>query len=184
MGGTDPSLYTGNFGYTPIVPGEGFYSINMTDILVDGKSIGQPYSSYSSNAIVDSGTNILLLPDELYGPLDSTFQSLCSKINLPYICKTKKSFFDGYCYPLTQQQIDEFPSIELNIDGVPLIMSGEDYLLEEQPGSNNYCLAILNTGPGGFIIIGDTVMQNYYTLFDVTNQRLGWATVNSGNCFN
>ena len=49
-----------------------------------------------------------------------------------------------------------------------------------EPGKR--CLGIINTGPDGFLIIGDVVMENYYIVYDVGNSRVGWAAVNKDNC--
>ena len=61
-------------------------------------------------------------------------------------------------------------------------MHSEDYLLkgDVRAGGNSslYCLAIRGTGPNGYFIIGDTLMRNYYLVFDNEKDRIGWATVN------
>ena len=80
--------------------------MNMTDILVGGTSIGQSIDTYPG-CIVDSGTNILLLPANLYDALNQTFLKQCSTTKYPYVCDTQKTLLDGYCYPLTQDEINQ-----------------------------------------------------------------------------
>lgn len=132
---------------------------------------------------MDSGTNILLLPDEAFNGIRKTFQKQCTQYNLPHVCDGSKTFFDGFCYSLSNAQLNQFPPIQLNINGVLLNMTATDYILQETT-KGVYCLGIMNTGRGGLNIIGDTVLQNYYTLFDNVQYRLGWAPVNAANCFN
>eukprot|EP01047_Picozoa_sp_COSAG01_P029584 COSAG01_NODE_2032_length_8583_cov_14.706271_2_plen_52_part_00 len=36
-------------------------------------------------------------------------------------------------------------------------------------------LSLSPAGRGGFFIIGDTTMENYYVAFDRENGRIGWA---------
>lgn len=38
-------------------------------------------------------------------------------------------------------------------------------------------LGISNTGANGLQIVGDTLMENYYVVFDQKNTRIGWAPV-------
>ena len=51
--------------------------------------------------------------------------------------------------------------------------------------ANEKCLGILATGSEdstGLFIVGDTLMQNYYTILDNANNQIGWAAVNKQNC--
>ena len=47
---------------------------------------------------------------------------------------------------------------------------------------SHYCLGIRPTGPGGFLIIGDTIMERFYVIFDNVHNQIGWAPVNKKNC--
>ena len=47
---------------------------------------------------------------------------------------------------------------------------------------DKYCLAVRDTGPTGFFIIGDNTMENYYVAFDRAQNTIGWAPVNAENC--
>ena len=79
-------------------------------------------------------------------------------------------------------------------------MTPQTYLLDTE-GDGTTCLAILDTGDsasrifslaatslcslhplGGLVIIGDTTMQNYVTMFDRDNALLGFAPVNTNTC--
>lgn len=83
LGGIDPALYTGAIEYTPIEKYFGeylLYTIAMTDILVDGTSIGVSQQTYNrvplGGCVVDSGTNTFLLPNNIFKPFQQTFQAL------------------------------------------------------------------------------------------------------------
>lgn len=191
LGGIDPSLYTGDIEYTPIEKYFGEYllfTIAMTDILVDGTSIGVSQQTYNrvplGGCVVDSGTNTFLLPNSIFKPFQQTFQSLvCSgSSSLPGACDPSGGLFQGQCFPYTQTEIDSFPDIQINLNGVVLEIQGADYIVDDGTGDGNYCLGVVNTGNGGLLIIGDVVMQEYYVIFDKVNKQLGWAKANIANC--
>jgi hypothetical protein len=66
---------------------------------------------------LDSGTNVLLLPDEAFQPLKQLFVNNCTANPLKGVCSgDDKTLFDGYCFQLTQQDIDAFPTLQLQLD--------------------------------------------------------------------
>ncbi len=100
------------------------------------------------------------------------------------ICDVSSSatLFDGVCFDFTAAQVAQFPNITISVPGIDLNLNSANYILLNygvnfRPGQS--CLGIDNTGPQGLQIVGDTLMSNYYTVFDQTNQRIGWAPVSS-----
>jgi hypothetical protein len=91
IGGTNSSLYTGNFQYTPVVPLRNkyyFYTLDMTDVQIGGTSIGLSPAVYSENGfggcVLDSGTNVILFPEQIYLAFQKTFQNaLCPGFSVP-----------------------------------------------------------------------------------------------------
>jgi cathepsin D len=189
IGGVDTTLYLGDMNYvqrkTP------FYSI-----AVEGFSIGNSKSSLTGlppNAILDTGTNILLLPDEAYASMKSQFLGLCKEgAKLKGICDAgdeKKTLFDGECFELSDADVSDFPSFYITLEnGYQLAMNNFDYLLKgdvRAKGNKSLtCLAVRATGEGGYFIFGDTLMRNYYLVFDRDRDRIGWAKVNKDACGN
>ena len=168
-----------------------FYSI-----AVEGFSIGNSKSSITGlppNAILDTGTNILLLPDEAYASMKSNFLELCaSGAKLKGICDTENktsTLFDGKCFELTEADIAEYPSFHITLEsGYQLEMKNIDYLLKGDVRAKGdpslTCLAVRGTGKGGYFIFGDTLMRNYYLVFDREQERIGWGKVNKNACGN
>ena len=83
LGGTDPTLYTGDFQYTPMQSSRGkylYYVLALSDVQIEGKSIGLSSSVYLDNGfggcVLDSGTNVILFPEQVYSAFKSTFQNL------------------------------------------------------------------------------------------------------------
>jgi hypothetical protein len=81
IGGLDPNLYTGSITYIPLVKYLGeyiLYTLPMTDIQVNGVSVGLPSIEYQTHGtlggcVLDSGTNTILFPTPIYNPWQKTF---------------------------------------------------------------------------------------------------------------
>jgi len=187
LGEPDQKLYTGQLKNIPLLQSEA-YVIGLTDVQVGGVSIGLPSSSYQEvpegGCIVDSGTNILLFPDEVFRALKRSFTKKCSQTKLRGMCdvSSDKTFFDGQCYTVSSQQLQSFPDLSLVYDDVPMVLPPTSYLLPKVGDKSKLCLGIQNTGSDGLLIIGDTTMQQYYTVFDVDNNNLSIAPLNKQNC--
>jgi len=191
VGGADPKYYTGDFQYTPFTgDGSGLYTVNLNDIHVGPKSLGLPPYVYNNpmygGTTIDSGTNVLLLPSTAFNAMHTVFRSLCSTTNLYGVCdsnSTNTIFHNGLCFPMTQAQREMYPPLTLTFDpNTKVTMSHKEYIIEFTPGSGQWCLGVINTGPSGFTIIGDTTMAPYTLLFDRELNRLGFAKVNTNTC--
>lgn len=191
LGGADPKLYTGEFQYTPFLgDGTGLYSVNLNDVVVGKTSIGVPSYVYNNpmydGTVIDSGTNIFLLPGTAFSALKKTFRDQCSTNDLFGVCgqnATNTIFDNQLCFPMTLAQRQAYPDITLTFDpNVKVTMTYAEYIIEFVPGSGKYCLGVINTGANGFTIIGDTNMSRYVSLYDRVNNRLGFAPVNAANC--
>merc|ERR1712065_112762 len=86
-----------------------------------------------SQVIIDSGTNILLLPDTSYRSMKSNMLSMCSSVQLHGICDvaSDQTLFDNVCYDFTQQQIDQFPNITIGVPNIDLKMNPRNYILKD-----------------------------------------------------
>jgi Eukaryotic aspartyl protease len=170
LGGFDPKFAKSAQEFTPLLQNE-LYVVNMTGVSVDGQSTGAPWQDYATGGwggtVLDSGTNILLMPAKAYQALYNTFnQRYCGsgKANLKGLCGSfDDSFFGGKCFQMTKAEIAAYPPIELAMAGMknPLVVPPESYILSGATNktSDPYCFGVKNTGPGGFSIIGDTVMS-------------------------
>lgn len=93
-----------------------------------------------------------------------------------------QTIFDGYCYFFQSNQISSFPSMQIELKNVELVLPPSNYILANDTNSNTFCLGVLNTGERGLTIIGDSLMLPYVTIFDNVNEQLGFASVNSKTC--
>ena len=189
-----PAVYsmclTGNggsltFGYnapastkwTPVTKKQWFV-ITLNDFTVNGQPLGYKAHDYA-DAIVDSGTTLMILPNAPYNTLVQRVKSMCSTVDLPGVCNTQsgQSIFDGYCYSMTEVQIKRFPVIAAQIPGWgSLTINPHDYLI---PGSStmgsSYCWGIAAGGPT-MTILGDVAVQNQNIIYDMNLNRIGLAS--------
>lgn len=169
VGGALPGTY--HPGTTQWIPLSGEYSITMSGISVGGVAV--PFSS--TDIILDSGTNVLLLDSDTFSAVQTQFTQ-CST------CPHVNSFFNGGCHNLTASELAAYPPLQLQFGSVTLSMPPRSYLVEHPAHNNARCLGIISTGPGGFLIIGDTTLWEFTTIFDRTNQRVGFAQVDVNGC--
>jgi len=183
IGGVDPRL-SDNVSYVPDV-GLGFHSVQVVGVkglgLQSGASGGVDWAvPVGKPAILDTGTNILLVPLALLKKMQA---AMCSDTSLANC----NALWEGKCMPMSASQLAAYPPIALQLNtGLELNMGVKDYLLLGSPlagGAQNYCLGIKDGGSaGGGFIIGDTTMRNYYLVFDLAHKRIGWGPVNELAC--
>lgn len=142
--------------------------------------LGATITSISGQAILDSGTNVLLLEQQPFTDIQAAFVNSCaSGSNLHGVCdvEANNTIFDGACFPYTPAQLAAFPPITINLENVTLSVPAVSYMNLYDPLGPNpdyYCLG-LRVSSAGFLI-GDVVMSQYYVIFDNENLTIGWAT--------
>jgi len=164
LGGTDSSKYTGNLIYAPITTSAPFS--HYWGVVVDSISYGQlPLGLLRVNAIVDTGTTLIYIPEVAYALfLVETLGREDSDSEL--------TLFDS---KPTQNFV-------LTIAGTRLALTPEQYLVP-QPQYKNFGLttgkfyAWINVLKGNEVdfIIGQKFLEHYYSVYDTTNARVGFA---------
>mmetsp|Transcript_15712 Transcript_15712/g.38754 ORF Transcript_15712/g.38754 Transcript_15712/m.38754 type:complete len:424 (+) Transcript_15712:41-1312(+) len=185
FGGIDERLYNGTVGYTPNTGGM-FYAMELSGgVQINGVPVDSTVGQ--KEAILDSGTNVLLLPTSDFQNTKKVFLNSCDPNNNWHgVCDVDAdaTLFDNKCFEFSEEQIAAFPIITIAAKGVNLTMHGADYLLPSDPrakSSKELCLGIRPSSAGLFIV-GDNTMQNYYVVFDNEKQQIGWAPVNAKAC--
>jgi len=160
-----PMLSTGLFGT--------YYSVGLAGISVGGEPIKSTSYSPPRQAIVDSGTTLLLLEKDIWDTLVQFFQArFCS---LPGVCTEETIFDRGVC--LTQPP-QGFPTLSFDFEGVRLDLPPSMYFIQYK--ADVFCLGIQPANDR--TVLGDTFMRAFYTFFDLARRRVAFARPNRQLC--
>eukprot|EP01125_Pyxidicula_operculata_P019143 TRINITY_DN691_c1_g1_i4.p1 TRINITY_DN691_c1_g1~~TRINITY_DN691_c1_g1_i4.p1 ORF type:complete len:407 (+),score=88.80 TRINITY_DN691_c1_g1_i4:2416-3636(+) len=169
-----------NFQWSPLQTLQGhnvYYPIHLTDAKIGGQSLGisEKVLNGEFGALVDSGTTLIILPQQVFTAVQKSIYSVCSTYNLPGVCNVTagNSLFDGYCFEMTAQDIAAFPTFSVKATGTTdLVIQGRSYLVIED--NQYYCLGMATTSDD-ILILGDTFMRGFYVTFDLVTAQVGFA---------
>ncbi|KAF8340558.1 aspartic peptidase domain-containing protein [Cantharellus anzutake] len=164
LGGVDTSKYTGPLTYFPksiVSPFSYYWGINIVSIMYGITTI-----SSSASAIVDTGTTLIYIPTPAYqaflkasGSSTDPTTGLSSWTTRP--TGTISFMIGNSAFPLSPAQY-LIPAAQYGPFGLP---SGKFYSWISDGGAS-----------GVNFIIGQKFLENYYSVYDTTNSRIGFAT--------
>ncbi|XP_032058903.1 gastricsin-like [Aythya fuligula] len=158
LGGVDKRLYTGEIVWAPVTQ-ELYWQVAINEFAIGGSPTG--WCNQGCQAIVDTGTFLLTVPEQY---LNRFLQAVGAQET-------------SYGYAVECSQIRSLPTITFIISGKAFPLRPSAYVLN----SNGYCtlgievtyLAAQNGQP--LWILGDVFLKEYYTVFDMANNRVGFA---------
>jgi hypothetical protein len=133
------------------------------DVQIDGVSMNQ----FGYNAIIDSGSSLIWVPTTDYDDLIDMFFALDKQCELD-----GTAFRTLYCVCDTIADPD-FPTFSFVFNqNQTFYLDPADYLLDVGYG---YCLSTFadNEYDSDYWLLGDSFMRAFYTIHDITNQRIG-----------
>ncbi|KAL3620148.1 hypothetical protein CASFOL_035060 [Castilleja foliolosa] len=165
-----------NLVYTPLVPSQPHYNVNLQSIALNGQILPIASSVFTTSSnrgtIIDSGTTLAYLTEEVYDPFVKAILQIVSQSVSPIFTKGNQ------CY-LTSSSVSEvFPSVSLNFaGGASMVLRPEDYLLQQNSvgGAAVWCIGFQKLQGQGFTILGDIVLKDKVVVYDLAGQRIGWA---------
>jgi len=162
LGGVDTEYYTGDFTYVDVSK-QGYWQFAVDGISVDGST--NSYCDGGCQAIADTGTSLIT------GPTDE-IKKLNKDIGATEILSGE--------YEISCNNLDELPDVTVTINGVDLVLTGEDYVIKETELGISICLSGFTgldiAAPAGPLwILGDVFIGKFYTTFDLGNNRVGFA---------
>ncbi|KAF9010784.1 aspartic peptidase domain-containing protein [Cyathus striatus] len=158
LGGTNSRLYTGSFTYVPVTS-VGFWEVDIDALGVNGKNVIDGLS-----AIIDTGTT-LIVGDHV------NVANFYSRVP----GSKKKGGAGGYyTFPC-----DKAPSVSLRFSGTEFPISADNFNLGKETKGSSLCVGGIVEGdiPEASWVIGDVFLQGVYTVFDMSNTRVGFATL-------
>eukprot|EP01060_Flectonema_neradi_P041068 TRINITY_DN95_c0_g1_i1.p1 TRINITY_DN95_c0_g1~~TRINITY_DN95_c0_g1_i1.p1 ORF type:complete len:387 (+),score=90.55 TRINITY_DN95_c0_g1_i1:125-1285(+) len=158
LGGTDPDKYSGDFNYVPVTK-EGYWQIEA-----DSVSIGSTKLRTNFQAVVDSGTSLLAFPMVEAIKINSHLN--CTDAGIECVFTVCPDF-------------NTLPDLTFVLNGRGYVLTGKDYILQVTSEGQTQCVSGIMGFPGlpehlG-AIMGDVFMRKFYTTFDVSNKRVGFA---------
>uniref|UniRef100_A0A6I8PUY4 cathepsin E n=1 Tax=Xenopus tropicalis TaxID=8364 RepID=A0A6I8PUY4_XENTR len=159
FGGVDSSLYSGQIYWAPVTQ-ELYWQIAIDEFSINGQATG--WCSQGCQAMVDTGTSLLTVPQQFMGTF---LQSLGAQQN---------QYGE---YIVNCNNVQSLPPISFTINGVQFPIPPSAYILQ----NNGYCsvgvevtyLPSQNGQP--FWILGDVFLRQYYSVYDMGNNRVGFA---------
>lgn len=173
IGEIDTTKFEGSICWLPLIQ-EAWWTIAVTSISVGSLSV----ATDTTTGIVDSGTTLMIGPDDEIDAMISTIQA-----------QTQAStYYDSQVdmYYLSCAQVGSLPTFNFTLMGADykeyfFILSGEAYVLNTISNNPNRCyIAMSKSGSlsGGSPvdwILGDPFMRAFYSVYDYEQTRLGLA---------
>lgn len=158
FGYIDPAQYTGDISYTAAhtdtLGHRLFYS--------DGYAIGTgEIKSTFLNATADTGTSLLIIPDEIADDYWSNVQSAY---------KVETSTGNLWVFDCS----DFLPDFSFKVGSGTAVVPGDN--MNYSPQGNGICLGGISSHPGlDITIVGDVALKSALVIYDDENNQLGWA---------
>ncbi|XP_050321969.1 lysosomal aspartic protease-like [Bactrocera neohumeralis] len=152
LGGSDPKYYRGNISYVPVTQ-QGYWQFKVDSIAVNGTTVKQNFQ-----AIADTGTSLIAVGDY------EAFVTLNEKIG------AKRVNADNFY--VNCSTVASLPNVDIRIGGKNFSLAPSTYIHH----SNGLCLSSFFYMADYIWVLGDTFIGNFYTEFDLGNNRVGFAT--------
>jgi len=162
VGGVDADRFVGDALHWVPLTRAAYWQIDLDGLSVGGAAVFG--ASASQQAIVDSGTSLLVGPAATVGAIAADLNATAN--------------FEGEYFVDCDAAL---PDLVLSIGGADYTLTGADYVLN----SGGQCLLLMMSidldGTGIDWILGDVFMRKFYSAFDYANERVGFALANHGH---
>ncbi|CDQ89380.1 unnamed protein product [Oncorhynchus mykiss] len=178
-GGVEPTLYSGSMWYTPIKE-EWYYQVEVLKLEVGDQNLNLDCKEYNQDkAIVDSGTTLLRLPVNV-------FNAVVEAISRTSLIQDFTSGFWGgtklACWLKGETPWRFFPKLSIYLRATNNSQSFKISILPQlyiQPitdvDGRLDCFRFGISSSANGLVIGATVMEGFYVVFDRAEKRVGFA---------
>jgi len=184
LGGYDAASASAAPTYTPMLAindNNAFYTINVDDLKLGGTSLGYATAADFQEPIVDTGTSLFYLPNDIFDAMlsainaSSGFQSLFPAQRLTSEgCVQAAGVTDAMVDADLPAMSVDLPSVTAGAPDVTITSPpSRSYLYDN--GNGQFCLAIAGGGTTDASTLGITFLRGFVTVIDIGNSRVGFA---------
>ncbi|XP_048409059.2 pepsin A-like isoform X3 [Stegostoma tigrinum] len=156
FGGIDTNHYTGQIHWVPVTY-EAYWQILIDRVTINGQVVA---CSGGCPAIVDTGTSLLVGPST---PINNIQQSIGAT----------PTYYGQY--NINCNNLNNMPDVVFTINGVDFPLPAQAYTLQQNFDNQQSCSSGFGVTGGSLWILGDVFIGEYYSIFDVGNNRVGLA---------
>ena len=169
LGGYDDSYAGSAISWLPLDLNSVQYAVQLSGVQFDSSTIAQS----SAPAYFSSGMTFSYFPKPVYDSLVASIRAYCP--SCPNV----------FGAAFVNANPDLFPSFTLTfVDAtgasVPYTFAPRDWLMG-RPSTSQYVAGFMSSDDEHYII-GASMMNHWYTIFDIHNGVLGLSTLQSGKC--
>ncbi|CAF0752543.1 unnamed protein product [Adineta steineri] len=164
FGGVDSTKYTDSITYIPVAL-EGYWEFQMTKV-----TVGSTVIASLAYAIADTGTTLIIGPSKQVTALNV---ALGGKYD---------SSSGMYTVSCTTRTLSSFPNVTFTIGGTDFVLTPLQYIIIYNVSKNSYvCYSVFvlddmeDSDDNDFWILGDYFLYWFYSIFDINNNRVGFA---------
>ncbi|KAH8923790.1 acid protease [Atractiella rhizophila] len=161
LGGADTAKYSGSISYTPLTSAS--YWATSGSALVNGAT------AVSTTMIIDTGTTLIV-------GATATVKTFWSKVSGSKACTTATCGSGSTGYYLFP--CNSAPTVSFSFSGKAWAMSADTFSLGQVSSGSSSCVGSIvgeDLGLNAWIV-GDSFLRNVYSVYDYTNERVGFAT--------
>ncbi|KAL8156627.1 aspartic proteinase 36-like [Apium graveolens] len=167
------------YSSTPMIPDMPHYNVIMNGLEVAGEHIEVPAdtsdSGENSGTIIDSGSTLAYLPDDILKPLMQKILAKKPEVKL----HTLEEQFS--CFKYDDNVDDAFPVVTFHFKGsLSLKVYPHDYLF---PVDDDQCFGWMSSNIQSddgkqFTLLGDLALSNKLVVYNLEDQTIGWTPYN------
>lgn len=164
FGGIDKSKYIGEIKYAPVTR-KGYWEVKLNEIYINGEA-----QQIQGHAAIDTGTSLIGCPVDQADLINAMIGA--------------EKGFKGI-HVVDCKSLPNLPEISFKLGDHTFSLSPEDYILQTPAGCVSAFMGIDIPAPAGPIwIVGDAFLRKYYTVYDLGNNRVGFAEAKKFQEFN
>ncbi|KAJ1297394.1 hypothetical protein BS78_01G372500 [Paspalum vaginatum] len=152
------------------------YYLSLKGITVDSTRLPVPESAFAlkqdgtGGTIIDSGTAMTLLPQDVYKLVQDAF---VAQVALP-VDNATSALLSQLCFSVPRGEEPDVPKLVFHFDGATLDLPRENYMFEFEDAAGSFTCLAINAGDDR-TIIGNYQQQNLHVLYDLVGNMLSFV---------